>query len=380
MAVQLDTKSKGKELERMEAEGWSFKFKIIKFVLIGLIAVVAILAIALSISKNNDIETQLKANADLRVVYDNMQKQADSNQQLIESGNAEDPNVDNNITKVDKNMYSAQEAGNRVCELMNKNYNKKLVLAEERNELRNFIGLDWVIFGEELDPKESPMTWELLTWYDHTERYYDTVFGCYAPDAAGNPKYLLCLQFATYNGDKNSFSLTNMYYTSFGYMYEQTGKIENNTVSEDFIDIDDMADQLLENNNNSNNDNNDNNSSIIDDIDSIFGIPNTESAPAETTVASVEPIVTTTETTVTTEVSENNETTSSVALTSVVEQSDNNSETNSDEIPDEDYDEYMERLMADAEEMEEEEILIEEEIFLDDSDESEEILIDSYEI
>lgn len=244
MAIQIDTKTRGEELKAEKTAKQRVGLKIIIGALIAAIGITVISAVVMGIDVNNDIVKQQELNAGIMAEYEAMQAQANANKEFLEEKAEEDKKNESN--KVDKPMYSAQEAGETVCEFLDMAFRDQLLLTEDKQQWASLCGkadANW--YGSSLDPSVSPIKWELLTWYDSINKNYEVVWGCYAPDAKGVYKYLLCVRIGTYNGDTNSFSIGTMYKTTFGEMYEKYGRIENTGSSNVSQEVTDMVDQLL---------------------------------------------------------------------------------------------------------------------------------------
>lgn len=241
MAIEIDTTSMGEKIKTHDEHSRKIGFRTTKIVLAAIMSIIAVSAVVNAIGVTNDISKKSVEYEKLQATYTSMQEQAAANEAII-TESKEDPDAN----KIDRDMYSADEDGWRVCELLEKAYvSGGLVLPEERSEFASLTGSsDEVWFGWGLNPTTSPIKWELLTWYDSTDRDYDVVWGCYAPDASGNPAYLLYVVYATYYAEKHSFKTNGSYYTVFGEMYLKTGKIENDGPSSESQEIENMAGQL----------------------------------------------------------------------------------------------------------------------------------------
>lgn len=245
MAVQLDTKTQSEALKAKSIENQKIGFKILKIALIAVMGIIVIASIAQAINISNKSAEQIEANAKIHAEFDNMKAQALANKTAIEEAKKEEEGMADSSEKIDRNMYSAQEAGELVCKFLDMAFKDELVLdadKEQWRELTNNASTIW--YGDNLNYKESPIKWELLTWYDSTDKEYEVVWGCYAPDSNGVYKYLLALKFGKYNGETNSFSIGGLYYTTFGSMYERNGKIESDDVDDIVQDVESMVDQL----------------------------------------------------------------------------------------------------------------------------------------
>lgn len=279
MAVQLDTKTQGEILKAKSIENQKIGFKILKIALVVIMGVIVITSIIQAININNKSVKQTEANAKIHAEFDNMKAQASANKTAIEEAKKEEEDAANSSEKIDRNMYSAQEAGELVCKFLDMAFKDELVLDADKEQwktLTNNASTIW--YGENLNYRESPIKWELLTWYDSTDKEYEVVWGCYAPDSNGVYKYLLALKFGKYNGETNTFSIGGLYYTTFGEMYEANGKIESDDIDDIVKDVESIVDQLTggsnsgttvdPSNNSDNSDDSGDNSDNSDDSDS----------------------------------------------------------------------------------------------------------------
>ena len=240
MAIHVDMESQGKLLERQREKTIHKRFKFFKIavcVIAGIIVVTTIVNVTANVKKINKVDAQYTA---LNDDYTKLKNAVSQNMASVEQSEKEEGSVSEN--KIDRQMYSAQEAGERVCELQLMAYNQELLLTEDKQELKDLTGSTDLWYGLKLDPTVNKITWEFLTDYDHTD-VYDCVWGCYTDDY----KYLLCLVFGTYDGENDKFTITSMYNTDFGAMYESDGAIDNNTVSGNSVgdDVSDAVDELL---------------------------------------------------------------------------------------------------------------------------------------
>ena len=240
MAIEIDTSSSLELIEEQSAEKRHKVFTAIKIILIAIICIIVVAAIINAViawGKISDLQTEYtRANDNFTI----MKAQAEENQKNIEGENS---NSDEN--KIDKNMYSAKTAGNRVCELLEMAYDAgRFELPEDSEEFYNLVvNADTPIwFGSGLNPSDSPVDWEFLTWYDSTDGHkYKTVWGCYTPDL----NYLLYIQYANYDGESNQFTLEGNYVTTFGQMYLENGYVESDGGPTDIgSEVEDIADQL----------------------------------------------------------------------------------------------------------------------------------------
>lgn len=243
MAIRIDTNDDGqKKLRERDEKNRKTALRCAKIALAAIIAGIAVTAAvnAAGIAgKISDVSALYEA---AQSEFEGMQAQAAANQADIESKPDEQE-----AEKVDRDMYSAKKDGQRVCELLNQAYLEGgLILQEDADELRELTGSSnpfW--FGETLDPAESPLQWEFLTWYDSTDGHkYKTAWGCYAPDGSGQLTYLLCAKYGNYDGEDGRFAIEGSYVTTFGEMYMSAGRIENDGDSPEASEILDIADQL----------------------------------------------------------------------------------------------------------------------------------------
>lgn len=257
MAIQIS--SNNDTHDRLEAEKAQKRLRAFRVIKIGACAIAGIMIVAAgfgvagSMGELNRISEQYDAKSQ---EFDAIKAEAAAYKEAVESGEA--GGDDDNTDKVDKSMYSAYEDGARVAELVNQAYKDSglhlQVDSSEYNALcKNTSGPLW--FGADMNPEESPLEWKFLTWYDSindgtvSKEPYEVLWGCYAQ--SGNNVYLLRIQYGEYRSVDRSFILTGTYTTTYGAMYEKTGKIEDDSDSEIGQEIGDMAGQLAGEDNNS---------------------------------------------------------------------------------------------------------------------------------
>lgn len=251
MALKLDTESRGEILKQEAAIRTKRNFKIAK---IGIAAVLLLIAgfniagMVGNINKASKVSAQNdELNARLTTMQSEVAAYKASQQSASQNETATDTDVTVSANTIDKEMYSAQEAGERVCELQMLNFRNELLLESDKQDLMRLIGSVSLWYGHQMNPDKSPIKWEFLTGYDHSEYVYDVVWGCYTADGKYNDNYLLCVVFGTYNGESDTFTITGTYRTDFGSMYEVYGDIEVGTSStENQVgeDVEDMIDDL----------------------------------------------------------------------------------------------------------------------------------------
>ena len=288
MAKQLDTKSKGLELKRQAARTTARNFKIAKIACVAIMAVAAIGTTAKCRSYNNHVVEMTDKYNDLSREFDNIKAKATNTSQTDDTGNMQDGNSesgDSNI--IEKQMYSAQEAGYRVCAYQELLFKGELLLESDIADWKRISSDTSLWFGEKLNPAKSGIVWEFLTFYDHIERNYDVMWACYTLDY----QYLLCAVFGNYSGENDNFTITGKYTTSYGRTYLVKGAITGVDDSSAGL-MDDVADMVGDltgefDNGNTNRDNDD-----TDMFNDIFTIPDfSDTSVSTSTVTSVtEPV------------------------------------------------------------------------------------------
>ena len=258
MAIQIS--SNNDTHDRLEAEKAQKRLRAFRIIKIGACAIAGIMIIAAgfgvagSMGELNRISEQYDAKSQ---EFDAIKAEAAVYKEAVESGEA--GGDDDNTDKVDKSMYSAYEDGVRVAELVNQAYKDGgLPLLDDSSEYKALCGNTSPLwFGETMDPEACPLEWKFLTWYDSindgtvSKEPYEVLWGCYAQ--SGNNVYLLRIQYGEYRSVDRRFVFTGTYTTTYGAMYEKTGKIEDDGDSEIGQEIGDMAGQLAGEDNNSGN-------------------------------------------------------------------------------------------------------------------------------
>lgn len=259
MAIQIS--SNNDTHDRLEAEKAQKRLRAFRVIKIGACAIAGIMIIAAgfgvagSMGELNRISGQYDAK---NQEFDALKSEAAAYKEAVESGEAGGDD-DDETDKVDKSMYSAYEDGARVAELVNQAYKDGgLPLLDDSSEYKALCGNTSPLwFGETMDPEACPLEWKFLTWYDSindgtvSKEPYEVLWGCYAQ--SGNNIYLLRIQYGEYRSVDRRFVFTGTYTTTYGAMYEKTGKIEDDSDSEIGQEIGDMAGQLAGEDNNSDN-------------------------------------------------------------------------------------------------------------------------------
>lgn len=254
MALKLDTESQGEILKRETARKTKNNFKFGTIAVGALFAVLSMVNVGGIISASDEASKIAQMNETSNnqlITMKNILSQCEAQKEASTEESSEESNTGSTLSEntVDKNMYSAQEQGDRVAQLQMANYKNELLLDADKQELTRLVGDISVWYGAKMDAKQSPIEWVFLTDYDHTEKAYDVIWGCYTETGKYKTRYLLCLVFGTYDGAEDDFTITGKYYTDFGAMYEAYGEIESaslNTDDEDRTgqDVQDMIDQL----------------------------------------------------------------------------------------------------------------------------------------
>lgn len=244
MAIQIDLDKGSKKIKDIDEKNRKLALKGTKIALAGIISIIVIAAAVNAVDAANKISDISGKYAEAQSEFDAMKAQAAANEAEAAS-KVDDDNSKPAMT--DKDMYSARADGQRVCELLEQAYREGgLIVPEDAAEFSRLTGTsDALWFGSGMNPADSPIKWEFLTWYDSTDGHkYKTAWGCYAPDSNGTLAYLLCAQYGNYDGEAGRFSLEGSYITTFGEMYLDNGYIENEGPSPSSSEIIDIAGQL----------------------------------------------------------------------------------------------------------------------------------------
>ena len=135
---------------------------------------------------------------------------------------------DAGVRTENKDMYSAQEGGNELADLMTTFYMKGGLTSDEKSRMAVLTGnantAAW--YGgpslTKLDPATNPLKWRFDTFYDATVPTYDCIWSCWYTETSGTD-YLVALKIGSYDGETGKFKIdSNMYYSDFLWILENS--------------------------------------------------------------------------------------------------------------------------------------------------------------
>ena len=244
MAVNLNSRSETREnINKQIERETAIKFKIFDALCV-LVALAMVITGGIGIKRHYDNVQDLQAQYDkLNADYASLKSEAAA---WHEENDAK--RDDAGVRTETKQMYSAQEGGQELADLMNVYFKDGGLGTEAKSRLSVLTGSPNVNpwYGGKLDPHATPIVWQFDTFYDAQVPTYDCLWSCWYTKGSGT-KYLIALKLGSYNGETGKFAVdSNTYYSQFAYMLDQNGAIEADPNSSTIDpDLQDMIDDLI---------------------------------------------------------------------------------------------------------------------------------------
>lgn len=223
-----------------------------KFIFLGLkivmVAITVIFAGKSFVGAIGDYNSALESDArrgELERQYQTMQAEAAAwHEENDTKPDAVDDETGAAITE--REMYSARAAGVELAALQNLYYQNKELLQADRQRLNELCRSTACWIGDGWDPAVTPIRWDFATFYDATDKTYDVCWQCWHQAPSGT-MYLIAVQFASYDGEKGTFTMRDMYQTDFARMLNIKGAVEAGEPAEMDMTTQQLVGDLLQN-------------------------------------------------------------------------------------------------------------------------------------
>lgn len=253
MAVKLDTSKGTRDVKAQTERDRNLRFKLVRIGVIAITVVSIGFSVRAGVVGYQQMTAADKKIEELNVSYERLKDEAAV---WHEANDDKDPQDESGATIKQQAMYSAKLAGDEVAAIQTDYANSITheIFGTQKDRLKELTGQTGCWFGNSTkgyDASTNPvkLTWEFLTWYDARSVTYDCVWACwYTDDNDPSARYLMSMRFGKYNGETNSFNMSNgdTFITSFGTMVEKYGAVKaEGGSSQTTQDILDITDDLL---------------------------------------------------------------------------------------------------------------------------------------
>lgn len=223
MAKELGSGA-GKDIEQQKQKERKYLFLGLKLVMIAFTVVFAAKGIAGAVGDYNSAMASDARRGELERQYQTLQAEAAA---WHEENDSKPDAVDGETGAAiaEREMYSARVSGVELAALQNLFYQNKELLQADRQRLNEICHNTSCWIGEGWDPAVTPIRWDFATFYDATDKTYDVCWQCWH-EAPSGTMYLIAVQFASYDGETDTFRLGDMYRTDFYRMLNAKGAVE----------------------------------------------------------------------------------------------------------------------------------------------------------
>lgn len=229
MAMNLNLSGSGaaEDIKKQVEKETNLKFKLVKYCLIALAAVIAV-------KSGVGIWSDYNAVQDLSVQIEQKQNSFEKLKTEVEAWHLEhdkaSTNLDEESGKVisEVKLPSARDLGIETASLQNKLLESGGLLHDDEQRLIQLVngrfGSAQAWFGAALEP--GAVEWEFATWYDGEAdaEAYECVWQCWRTEEGTD--YLVAIAVGTFNVRNENFSVNTVYVTNFGTMLVQNGAIK----------------------------------------------------------------------------------------------------------------------------------------------------------